>query len=66
MKFGASLLLLATSAAASQLQARGDDYEGGDYGDDYGDYGEEATKTVVTYTTVTTCPVTSTYTHEGS
>ncbi|KAH6897202.1 hypothetical protein B0T10DRAFT_455075 [Thelonectria olida] len=72
MKFGASLLLLATSAVASQLQARGDDYDDGDYGDDggdygdYGDYGDEATKTIVTYTTVTTCPVTSTYTREGS
>ncbi|KAH7170240.1 hypothetical protein EDB81DRAFT_156836 [Dactylonectria macrodidyma] len=66
MKFGASLLLLATSALAL-LDPRGDDYYGGDgyggngYGGDH-----EGTKTLTTYTTVTTCPVTSTYTKEGT
>ncbi|KPM42649.1 hypothetical protein AK830_g3939 [Neonectria ditissima] len=59
MKFSAPLLLLASSALANQVQPRGDEYDEGDYG-----YGE--TTTLTTYTTVTTCPVTSTYTKEGS
>lgn len=61
MKFGASLLLLATSALANEVQERGDGYYGGDHGGGHG-----GTKTLTTYTTVTTCPVTSTYTKEGT
>ncbi|KAK7397644.1 hypothetical protein QQX98_012988 [Neonectria punicea] len=65
MKYSATLLLLAASALANQVQRRGDEYEGGGY--DEGDYGyDEETKTLTTYTTVTTCPVTSTYTEEGT
>lgn len=58
MKLSASVLLLATSALANQFDVRGYDYNDG--GDDK--YVEKH----VTYTTVTTCPVTSTYTRQGS
>lgn len=55
MKFTTSMLALAGSALANQPVPR----------DDY-DYGYEADVTYTTYTTVTTCPVTSTYTEKGT
>ncbi|KAF5021615.1 hypothetical protein F66182_6343 [Fusarium sp. NRRL 66182] len=79
MKFGAALLVLATSALAQNIRRGGDEYEnpGYDYdnggddhgnegGDDYG-YGDKhhVTKVEVTYTTTTVCPVTYTHTKEG-
>lgn len=54
MKYSAPLLALTATALGNQIQERGGGY------DDY-----EHT-TLTTYTTVTTCPVTSTYTQEGT
>ncbi|CAM1505279.1 Fc.00g109160.m01.CDS01 [Cosmosporella sp. VM-42] len=54
MKYSVPLLALATTALGAQVKKRG-----------YYDYDNETT-TLTTYTTVTTCPVTSTYTKEGS
>ncbi|KAJ4010511.1 hypothetical protein NW752_005185 [Fusarium irregulare] len=77
MKFGAALLVMATSALANNLR-RGDYEDSGDYdnGGDYEapennygheDYGNkhEVTEVAVTYTTTTVCPVTYTHHEEG-
>ncbi|KAJ4141535.1 hypothetical protein NW768_000748 [Fusarium equiseti] len=77
MKFGAALLVMATSALANNLR-RGDYEDSGDYdnGGDYevpennyghGDsgYKHEVTEVAVTYTTTTVCPVTYTHHEEG-
>lgn len=50
------VLAFAVTVLASAHQRRSDDYD-----DDYGHV-----PTVTTYTTVTTCPVTSTYTEDGT
>ncbi|KAM0273397.1 hypothetical protein ACHAPA_001550 [Fusarium lateritium] len=78
MKFGAALLVLATSALAENIRRGGDeygspDYESGqdyetgegDYGHEEQDYGHKVTEVAVTYTTTTVCPVTYTHTKEG-
>lgn len=54
MKLLVVMLALAGSSFASPLAE-------GDYSDDYGDE-----HTLTTYTTVTTCPITSTYTDDGT
>jgi hypothetical protein len=54
MKFSVAILALAASALGYDLEVRG------------GHKGEAETTTLVTYTTVTTCPVTSTYTEKGT
>jgi hypothetical protein len=77
MKFGAALLVMATSALANNLR-RGDYEDSGDY-DNSGDYEvpennyghgdsgykHEVTEVAVTYTTTTVCPVTYTHHEEG-
>ncbi|KAF4343036.1 hypothetical protein FBEOM_3016 [Fusarium beomiforme] len=80
MKFGAAILVLATSALANNIR-RGDEYESGkdyetgenDYGqgenEGYGkkgDYEHEVKEVAVTYTTTTVCPVTYTHYKEGT
>ncbi|RBR25865.1 uncharacterized protein FIESC28_01358 [Fusarium coffeatum] len=77
MKFGAALLVMATSALANNLR-RGDYEDSGDYDNgghyeapenNYGheDYGNkhEVTEVAVTYTTTTVCPITYTHHEEG-
>ncbi|KAF7562010.1 hypothetical protein G7046_g2129 [Stylonectria norvegica] len=53
MKYSATLLAFAASALAYGDEKRGEDYE-------------EKETTLTTYTTTTVCPVTSTYTEEGT
>lgn len=59
-------LALVASVSGYQVEQRGGGHDGGHGGGgDYGGHGGGDT-TLVTYTTVTTCPVTSTYTEKGT